>query len=450
MKIKKSIIITILVVFALQCFSQDENINIEKYWSYRERLKYFVVPGLNTGQSNVASERRSHRKDEELGFGDQTQHLGWYMGVLATEYKLLVIYKGDVKRTLRELYYAFEAYKRLDMCESKAPWNKPQDKLDGFFNRHDVPTDFCTSYLNELNQGVDSNYIAGNPAYISGDIFYVHSPRRPLQAGLDEMSQDNAIYLLLGFALVKRLLPSLDLKVYDEHDNVIHSGFNFQAKSIEYASLIINYIAKENWIIYRPDGEKVERGHNAQWFSYGFNKSYKYFNGYETSYSDNGFWRFKISNGGKSDGRCMQAVLATIGNVFSQAKLIRKTNNHLWHPFYIMLHSVLHSSGDSFNIIKEPDLYYNDAIYQINQAPESGPFQIGEINESREYNPYTVNGKKGWCSPLKYAKSKKLQNNGTKHPIQWGTYNGLDYMLLYNLFHLTHNKNLPSYLLQEK
>lgn len=469
---RKTIITIVLFVFTLQGFPQDNYTNLIKYWSYRERLKYFVVPGIGSaGLSCVVTERRTLYPDEELGYADQTQHLGWYIGVLATEYKLLQIYGGDTRKTLKELYYAMEAYKRLDMCESMPfpLWDESIDKLDGFFMRQDVPNDFCTNYLNELNEGIDPSYKWGNAAYVPGDIAYVNSPRRDLEKDLDEMSQDNAIYLMIGFSLVKRLLPYGPITIYDENNIAIHNGYNFVQKSIDYASLMINYIGKDTgkgrWMITNPDGNKVSRGPNARAFSYGFNKAYKYFNGVESTY--NNYWGYTVFNnsGLTTDNRNMMSVLGTIGNVWAQSKLKQKTDNHNWHPFFLMLSSVLHSSSNYFNIITDQDLYYDDAVFQINEAPCQGPFHMQEFVDSvfipngaggynveyiyTVYNPYTIDGVEGWSSTLKYAKDKNLQKEGSKRNIIWGTYNGLDYMLVYNLFHLMHYQDLPSYLYHE-
>ncbi len=71
-----------------------------KYWYYRDRLKYFVYPGNNEGNSVLMTKRNSW--GQEMGNNDdyidqyngvswgQTHKInGYYIGMLATEYKLL-------------------------------------------------------------------------------------------------------------------------------------------------------------------------------------------------------------------------------------------------------------------------------------------------------------------------------------------------------------------------
>jgi hypothetical protein len=60
----KNILCAFLLIcccFSIKLFAQNFNLNIanEKYWYYRNRLYYFVKPGLKQGESNVASERNN-------------------------------------------------------------------------------------------------------------------------------------------------------------------------------------------------------------------------------------------------------------------------------------------------------------------------------------------------------------------------------------------------------
>ena len=65
-----------------------------KYWYYRDRLKYFVMPGDAPGQSIVAG-ARNMSIEEGLGcmtlkYPQPHTTMGYYIGVLATEYRLLI------------------------------------------------------------------------------------------------------------------------------------------------------------------------------------------------------------------------------------------------------------------------------------------------------------------------------------------------------------------------
>ncbi|MFH2144027.1 MAG: hypothetical protein ABIJ97_16500 [Bacteroidota bacterium] len=131
----KTLIIALLCLLSIfEIYAQNtfQN-NHERYWHYRNRLKYFVKVGTNQGESCVASYRNKPQYENKLKFGDQTIHLGWYIGVLATEFRLLQLNNQNTEKTIYELYCALEAFKRIDMCEDEAPWNDPPGKFDGFF-----------------------------------------------------------------------------------------------------------------------------------------------------------------------------------------------------------------------------------------------------------------------------------------------------------------------------
>jgi hypothetical protein len=144
-----SLLFLILFVFNF-AFSQDENENLKKYWNYRERLKLFVVPGDKPGESLVAAIRNYYdpitKSSIGLSFGQQRAYLGFYIGVLATEYKILADSGLDFSNTLNELDLAINACIRLDTCENKPPWNLLKAKYDGFFMREDVPSNFIMTH----------------------------------------------------------------------------------------------------------------------------------------------------------------------------------------------------------------------------------------------------------------------------------------------------------------
>ncbi len=72
-----------------------------KYWYYRDRLKYFVYPGTEEGNSVIMTKRNDWGQesgDPEWDWVDQYNGVAWgqthkingyYIGMLATEYKLL-------------------------------------------------------------------------------------------------------------------------------------------------------------------------------------------------------------------------------------------------------------------------------------------------------------------------------------------------------------------------
>mgnify|MGYP007022323200 CR=1 FL=1 len=142
-----------------------------KYWKHRERLKLFILQGENIDASTVhgsylVSGQRVphgncyshfllgqagdpfvahllngstyHSKCGGLQYGDQTIKLGWYIGVLATEYRLRMNHGTgiDPQIILEELWSALEAYERLDKLAETVYGEPPS--LNGFFLRDDI------------------------------------------------------------------------------------------------------------------------------------------------------------------------------------------------------------------------------------------------------------------------------------------------------------------------
>jgi hypothetical protein len=69
--------------------------------------------GSDKGGSLPINERKFN-KTVDIKYGDETIALGYYLGVLATEYKLLKNNNKPVLETIKEIYYALEAFNRID------------------------------------------------------------------------------------------------------------------------------------------------------------------------------------------------------------------------------------------------------------------------------------------------------------------------------------------------
>ena len=89
---KKYLLICFSLAFAIPgIYSQNTHMNLLKYWYYRDRLKHFVIPGNNIGESEVAGTRNNllYAPWENIDFGQHGCYFGYYLGILATEYQLL-------------------------------------------------------------------------------------------------------------------------------------------------------------------------------------------------------------------------------------------------------------------------------------------------------------------------------------------------------------------------
>lgn len=159
---------SIFTVIAIGCAkiligqSTDQE-NLEKYWKYRDQLRTrFMKIGQYDGESIPASviipNRQYGQTDQTTGsiiqWRDATITLGYYWIVLATEYKLLSDNNQDGQSTLNELYYAMQAFSRLDMTAEDYLSGNPNatanpSDLNGFFIRDDVRHEMALNFAND-------------------------------------------------------------------------------------------------------------------------------------------------------------------------------------------------------------------------------------------------------------------------------------------------------------
>ena len=204
---KKIHAVIVLLLITFQLFAQTSEKNHEKYWYYRYRMKhYFSTQGEGVYQSLVSARRNSWGGDK-VYYGDQTLDMGWYMGVLATEYDLLKPRDNqtELDQTLTELYYLMKAMERLDKCEGKEPYPNQTEALDGFFLRKDyelasLPSSSQQDVINNLNYKLNENDLfgwkpPGHPTYID------NLGENDTDDHFD-MSQDQLIHLLIGYSAV--------------------------------------------------------------------------------------------------------------------------------------------------------------------------------------------------------------------------------------------------------
>ena len=131
------------IAFAFTLYGQNEPNNLEKYWYYRERLKRFVVTTNYTDPgTNIPAQRIN---GNEIGWDDGNGMLNQYISMLATEYRLLRDYDQDVSQTAKDLFYALKSFERLDKTAESYYGGQPND-LNGFFVRDDITDEFWSIY----------------------------------------------------------------------------------------------------------------------------------------------------------------------------------------------------------------------------------------------------------------------------------------------------------------
>ncbi|MBL9037759.1 MAG: hypothetical protein JNG84_04515, partial [Archangium sp.] len=204
--------------------------NLAKYWAYRARLKAEFVK-VSAGDEPGTNLPAGVRANGRLGWGDTTIMLGQYLAMLATEYKLVGGAQTEKGRTAAaELYYALKALDRLDRTgETYFPGGSAT--VNGFFVRDDVPGDFLTRFPLRGATSVESEITC--PYQTGGEV--CHPTYRAT-----EMSQDQVWHLILGLALVKRMVPENAILI--DGQNV-----NLRAYTKTLTDRILRYMRTSGW-----------------------------------------------------------------------------------------------------------------------------------------------------------------------------------------------------------
>lgn len=448
----------------------DDQINLQKYWYYRWRLQNdFVKVGEGVGHSLPIQSRKGIWWVNDIEVVDATIYLGFYIGVLATEYRLLLNNQRyeDVEKTKTELYYAIKAYERLDRFGEEM-FGK-EGVINGYIARDDIPCDFIDSLVNpdnyrHFNQNKTIAPGTGNVYKIqTSDYCFDGEPLKDLAdvKATPEMSQDQVLWLLMGYMLVEKSFDQGMDSVALQDGTRVKYDFNFQAR--RHATNMINYCRykypekpdKTKWRIFRPDGEKVFPGQNVFAFKYPLSHigemmyTEKAENAQSFKKKPGKFqWGLtKIWIPYKNVNGQMITILAAMSGKWG--KDVEKTVKRIectweesnWGNFYLPLMNYLH--GVDIDAYEIEDKVHAD----LNQAPVYGTHNMtnGIVEDFAKENGIPVSPE-GWTCHLKYSSAEKYQNSGyADENVYRGFYAGLDYMLMHNLYYLTAKRELPEY-----
>ncbi len=397
------------LLVAPRASAQTSADNVAKYHALRQRLlSEFTVVGSEPGQSQPADLR-----DDGEGFikwADSTIRLGWYLSVLATEHHIVSNpdrYPGAAgpEQTLDELYYALLALERLDQVADASfpPPCTQTPALNGFFIRDDVPDGFHANFP---------------PLTITYSDFV--DPELTNK----EMSQDQVYHVLMGLAAVKVFVA----------DDVVVNGKPLRAWAIEQGQRIIEHVAKDNWVIKNPAcNREVNRGPLASGFSAGTQHISSFLTdgafvpdtqevlkeawqkASETSFPayldiDNLHMAMTIAAVGNGWGDTTADALATLGQAPD------------W-PLYGLLHRALHADVASGFCRTAAELNPR-ARAMLDELP------AGADIASPEPAPLAPHG---FTRSNRFMRGKETAYTG--EPGSEGyRFNGLDYMLLHNLY----------------
>jgi len=479
----------LLLIFNIQISFSQISSDFIKYWFYRSRLEYFVVPGDKIGESQIICVRNKIFSDNDSNnivhpdqwtnadYGQPGKHTGFYIGTLATEYYLLNKngQYDDAAKTYNELFLALNAVKVYWDEKAEDFWPDIEynntsytDPFNGFFIRGNVPCDFYNPYhpngvtatgeshLRLLNKRLSQTDVfsttyfrfgndqegylpRGHPGYIDhrtcdhcGGEAEKNTPpnhtNHKCQGNWynphnhdfhpESMSQDEAIGLLMGIELTKKLTGGI---CYD-------LASIMKEKIYKYLLNMDDIFGTSNYRIYEPDGYGICTAEGG--FTIAFAVPLLHEFGLEPSTIPKIIWSY-LGDGPHGQYPDLQAVLGAISNTWSNTgyrlKLVTKRNN--WETFYVLLWEVLHNESLSVN---KQETIVNKSLDQLNAAPCNGPYNYGSGYFSGN----------GWASTYKWCKTAKEQDGAE---IYYGNYHGLDYMLFYNLYHIINGENCPYY-----
>ncbi|MDH5396763.1 MAG: hypothetical protein OEX02_01355 [Cyclobacteriaceae bacterium] len=450
----------------------------DKYEYYRVRFEsQFIVHDFSRGEQNQPQGKpdgfgipgsiafRGEAFDGsvvDLQWGDATIDLGWYIGVLATEFYLLRQNNQPVEYTAARLRSALLAYERLDLNSDILYYpHNARSFSDGLFVRDDV-----------VNRIFDTTALAG---------FYKTAPTTPTSDGKffiksdflsnnpnDKMpniypSPDQIAHLFLGFALVKKFLT--------EADN--YYGFYFVDKVKGFTKDIVKRLrhVKVNSIIPRvewygtinqntrphhpvyPNGKVpvklnsrgislaakyiTDRKKTVSWsartywnFLYSSNIPWYYENTINNHDFSTSYWLALAAIGGDPRGRGRPIADSVEINQVKYKSTFLKFCVSFDHNIYLLLRDALWTETGT----AQRSFFVN----AIQSAPNGGVYHKPTYNALGVGSPGWMAHNR-WIRPIIAAEGFEYKRTLRRDPVeQIGAYNGLDYMLLYNLLMIVH------------
>ncbi|MFI5218624.1 MAG: hypothetical protein ACHQNT_03970 [Bacteroidia bacterium] len=437
------------ILFASDAFPQSPGTNTslsEKYFHFRERLvnEFTLGIGNDFGQSIPASVRktfdRNYSNEHTISWGDATIDLAYYIGTLATEYALLSKQEKPASQTLKELYYALEAFNRLDYYAEEYYGYPPS--LNGFFVRNDVGRDLFRDKrknnkyhvaLKILNEG-SSDSLNNIESEWTG--YYLHNNLKRFA-----VSKDQVFHLMVAMALIVKCIPSgenyPEHKFKDGEASFVQEAKNITDRMMNWIHPINKSNIFFNWRVSKPNGKKTGAGYNAWSFAYGMNLGQQKISGTENPVKKGFSWwlakavynitwlAFKpIYFFNRSEG-VKTLSLAAISNscVENADKLYRYSFFSEKYPSYHipLLYGYLYNK-----ITKQPDL----SLYKklLEEVPVEGPHNRRFAGFSN-YN---------WSSTSLIIHPER---RGQAQAFFPGNYNAIDFMFMYNLYLLCSNES---------
>jgi hypothetical protein len=363
---------------------------------------------MNDGQCTQLNAPKSKGK---LEWGDSTIWLGWYLATLASEHAAFQKIGVDTSETRADLYYALQAFNRLDKA-AETHYGKPP-ALDGFFQRDDVPPGFIYKpgggfRFPRAEPGIDgygcvsSSASCGTPDIADG--FYE--------------SQDQVIGMIFGLALVEKLVPT----------GVTHLGVDLRQEARAIMHRMVMHLRDHAWTIRDPSGNSPPNqwGGSALLNSDQIAKAANRICGTAFGVADYrdllsntvgvaGFAGIDASWGLQTHiNKSMTIKLVAVTGEWNAAKIAPRAAGERT-AIFALAHAMLQG------VPLDPSIALWELDSDLSSAPCSGPCHntpgCAEVPGWR--------GEHRWKSPE--------SRNGDPNGI-YGEYNGMDYMVLHNLY----------------
>lgn len=417
--------------------------NEDKYWHYRFRLygnnsptyPGFMRPGTGMGENlpfnalmpatncftdYILNVRHCNVADSlgpmgNIQINDATTDLGYLIAVLATEYALLSQTDQSTDSVVHELWLALKAFDRLDAGAEE--WYPGANRvLDGFFLRDDVPGDFPTD-------PVTGDFRIPHPDPEVPGYSCVSSAWSCGANDVDDgtfCSQDQMIYLLTGFALVDKFVPSSES----------YNGQFLRVMARQAVHRMVKHLRDHEWTIRAPDGTTppAQYGGSATTFSFKFAETAdlltenQYFGPtYQDEFSEGQgaslwFLAEEFFETQPVINRAMILTLASITHNWDAEEHAEKSISSDMEIFALM-QSVLYEE-------EMGDVRLRFTLQKfIDAAPYGGPC----------HNYPGCKNVNGWRTANRWLHPNHRNGNPNLGPA---AFNGLDFMLLYNLFEL--------------
>ena len=398
------------LLFSTTASAATTSENAAKYQALRARLaSEFIVVGDAPGMSQPADERIEPQGI--IRWSDSSIGLGWYIGALATEHYLLshpALYPGapgTLATTADELYFALRAMERLDLVADASfpPPCSQEPKLNGFFLRDDVPDGFYSNFppMTAMTSDFIDSAITNK-----------------------EMSQDQVYHVILGLALVKALVP----------EQTFVKARDLNAWAVEQGKRILEHVSAHNWVITNPAcaDRNVARGPLASGFSHGtqltagFLSDGAFLPPVEEALA--GIWELSKQSTAPQyideDNLHMAMAIAAVGNGWGSetAEVLAELSKKEDWPAYPLAHRVLHDLDAGWCTVGS----------QVNQRARQMLDELPAGAEPKSPLPGgpAVHGFTVWNRFIR-GKSQHYVGSPNSEGIR---YNGVDYLLLHNLY----------------